>query len=369
MPIFQKLLSWLKRRHRSKRISQILCIAFALNLIFAIGFYFAEKPVNEGLTFSDSVWWAMVTMTTVGYGDFYAQTLIGRFLISYPAMFVGIGIMGYLIGEIATLLIEKQSRRKRGMEQIKSTQHVIICNYPCPERITELVSELKATPAYQQAKFVIVTNEISELPQSLLQQKIAFVKGDPAKLEVLQLANLQQASGVMILAADEHNPASDDKTFVIGSVIHNFRRTNQLQIKIILELLSTQNMSAIKVIQPEGIVTQDRVTDKLLVQEFLYPGLHNIFQQIVSNMEGSQLYITETQLTGYKVQDIQMKVIQHPEDIQVIGVIRQNQYILNPSKQMIIENGDKLVILAEDTKDMARIEQDLLADSQVSPTY
>jgi voltage-gated potassium channel Kch len=64
------------------KLGKIIFIAAALNLIFGVLFYWAEQDLNPDLTIIDSIWWAMVTMTTVGYGDFYAQSIIGRFLIS-----------------------------------------------------------------------------------------------------------------------------------------------------------------------------------------------------------------------------------------------------------------------------------------------
>ncbi len=52
-----------------QRFATAVGAAIILNLIFGTAFYFAERDVQEGLGFGDSVWWGMVTMTTVGYGD------------------------------------------------------------------------------------------------------------------------------------------------------------------------------------------------------------------------------------------------------------------------------------------------------------
>ena len=63
-------------------------------LIFFVGlfgyiFYIAEPAVK---TFGDGVWWALVTVTTVGYGDITPLTTLGR-LVAGALMFLGLGLI------------------------------------------------------------------------------------------------------------------------------------------------------------------------------------------------------------------------------------------------------------------------------------
>lgn len=57
-------------------------------------------------TYSDALWWAFVTATTVGYGDISPSTLLGRG-IAAVLMIVGIGFISMLTGTIATYFMEK----------------------------------------------------------------------------------------------------------------------------------------------------------------------------------------------------------------------------------------------------------------------
>ncbi len=77
-----------------QRFATAVVTAILLNLAFGIAFYFAERGVQAGLGIGDSIWWAMVTMTTVGYGDYYPETWTGRFLIAYPCFLFGITLIG-----------------------------------------------------------------------------------------------------------------------------------------------------------------------------------------------------------------------------------------------------------------------------------
>jgi voltage-gated potassium channel len=55
-------------------------------------------------TGGEALWWAFVTITTVGYGDFYPVTTLGR-TIAVVVMFAGVGIIGSLASILASLLV------------------------------------------------------------------------------------------------------------------------------------------------------------------------------------------------------------------------------------------------------------------------
>ena len=91
MVLYQVIKKFFAPDGTPRRILQLTGAILLLSVLFAVGFYFAERRVNPELEFADAIWWAMVSLTTVGYGDYYAQTAVGRFLISFPAFILGIG--------------------------------------------------------------------------------------------------------------------------------------------------------------------------------------------------------------------------------------------------------------------------------------
>lgn len=64
----------------------------------------SRSPDGNIKTGGDAIWWGLVTITTVGYGDFYPVTLMGR-LTGVFVMFAGIGIIGALASILASLLV------------------------------------------------------------------------------------------------------------------------------------------------------------------------------------------------------------------------------------------------------------------------
>ena len=66
---------------------------------------FESKSPDANITTGwDSFWYSIVTITTVGYGDFYPVTLWGRVTAMF-IMFAGVGIIGALASILASLLV------------------------------------------------------------------------------------------------------------------------------------------------------------------------------------------------------------------------------------------------------------------------
>jgi voltage-gated potassium channel len=64
----------------------------------------SRSPEANITTGGDALWWAFVTITTVGYGDQYPVTTIGRF-VGVFVMFAGVGIIGSLASILASVLV------------------------------------------------------------------------------------------------------------------------------------------------------------------------------------------------------------------------------------------------------------------------
>lgn len=77
-------------------------IIVSLLVAMGIGGVFA---VLEGSALSDGVWWAIVTMTTVGYGDFFPTTLGGR-IAAAVLMLLGIGLLAIITASVAAHFFE-----------------------------------------------------------------------------------------------------------------------------------------------------------------------------------------------------------------------------------------------------------------------
>lgn len=345
------------RSDTSIRLAKVLCVAAGLNLVFGIGYYFAERGHQEGLTLLDSLWWAMVTMTTVGYGDFYPQTFIGRFIVGYPCFLVGIGLLGYLLATVTEAVLERVSLKRKGAMKLNEQNHIIICNYPSLDKILQILDELQCNDDYAAKKVALVTNALDELPSALAKRGMLFVKGLPTSEEVLYQANVTQCDGVFILPERPGDPASDAMTYAIGSIIEIIEHEREIPIKTVVELVSSRNLRMMERAQTDGIILSDGINERMLVQELFYPGIRKTFEQLITSREGSQFYIHPASLSGNRFVDLQIAVLQQPVTMQLVGLIKNGQHMLNPCKETVVSAGDKLIFLANKPEDFSAIER------------
>jgi voltage-gated potassium channel len=91
-------------------------------IIFVGGFgvYLVEhnQPGANITRLVDAFWWAVVTITTVGYGDYYPVTAVGR-IIAIFVMFSGIGIVVSVLGSLSQRRLQKAEARFRKRMEVQ----------------------------------------------------------------------------------------------------------------------------------------------------------------------------------------------------------------------------------------------------------
>lgn len=100
------------------RLIFIIFLSIATVTAGALGVYMVEKnaPGATITNLDDAFWWAIVTVTTVGYGDIYPITFEGR-VIATVVMIIGIAILGILISTLGAQLIESRIKRQSKKEE------------------------------------------------------------------------------------------------------------------------------------------------------------------------------------------------------------------------------------------------------------
>ena len=122
-------------------------IAASATLVFGawLVLLFEENAPGSNIhSYPDALWWAVVTVTTVGYGDRYPVTGGGR-IVATILMLVGIGLIGVLTATVASVFIKEHTDAnkeefKKGHADLSSQVSLI------DDRLADIERRLGATP-------------------------------------------------------------------------------------------------------------------------------------------------------------------------------------------------------------------------------
>jgi voltage-gated potassium channel len=121
-------------------LSWVLLIALALNLIAAalVLSFERDMPGSNIHSFPDALWWAVTTITTVGYGDRFPVSPAGRG-VAVVLMVSGIALFGIITASIAAYFVEQKTEHEQGdlasrMDLILERLETIESRLPMDER-------------------------------------------------------------------------------------------------------------------------------------------------------------------------------------------------------------------------------------------
>lgn len=98
-----------ERIAKQGNLPQIASASSAVTVLGALAVWLLERDSNPDLAdFGDAVWWALVTVCTVGYGDIVPITRTGR-VVAGALMITGIGTIGLLASSLASVFVQQKS--------------------------------------------------------------------------------------------------------------------------------------------------------------------------------------------------------------------------------------------------------------------
>lgn len=118
------------------RTNGLLYIFYLNSFIVLVGS--SILSVVEEKSFSDSLWWALVTVTTVGYGDIVPVSLFGKWL-AVLLMLVGIGTIGMLTSALTNFFVKENPDEQIKLDKLQdelSSQRILL------EKQSEKIEEL-----------------------------------------------------------------------------------------------------------------------------------------------------------------------------------------------------------------------------------
>ena len=102
MTRIRNLFGLLETLFNSRRLRTILAALIFFIFLFGYLFYASEPDVRN---LGDGIWWALVTITTVGYGDITPVTTLGR-VVASSLMLLGLGLIATITAIVSAKFIQ-----------------------------------------------------------------------------------------------------------------------------------------------------------------------------------------------------------------------------------------------------------------------
>lgn len=119
----------LKFKKIESKPSRIFLVSIAFFLLIILLILLAEQQNESFANLMDGFYWAIVTITTTGYGDQIPKTFLGR-LISILAMIFGVVVVSIATGRISSFLVDQKLRENRGVKDLTYLKdHILICGF------------------------------------------------------------------------------------------------------------------------------------------------------------------------------------------------------------------------------------------------
>lgn len=336
------LLLFLKKYIRfikKSSLMKIILITFLVIALGSIGLFISENGKNDNIdSIGDALWWSIVTISTVGYGDIYPTSMLGR-IIGIITMILGIGFLGMFTATLASFLIERKMREDRGLKPLRNLKdHIIICGWNAFAK--EVISEIHAD---QKDKEVVIVAELGEKPVDW--EHVHFVCGDPSDITRLEMACFKTASAAVVLHDESKQIEHGDGEAIL--TVLAIKRENP-SIYVCAQLMDENNVVHCKRAGADEIIVTGGLTAKLLGQAVLDHGVTKVISEILSNQYGNELYKVKCHKDFYGRDFISVLAdFKRRYDGIILGIERKGQLITNPKSNTELMDGDMLIIVAE----------------------
>ena len=272
------------------RVAMLMMLAL---LIGGAAIMVVEGQTGTFSNFFSSIWWVLVTMTTVGYGDMVPITPVGR-VVATVIILAGVILISTFTATVSSIFVAAKIREGKGLQQIKYKDHIVVCGagFIASQMFTALIG-MRDRP---NQKMVLIdeipTGKVDELLSFFEPLKLKFVRGDWTHEEVLKRAKVMDARMVIILPDDKMDDRlkMDEKTILATLTVKGLNP----KVRLIAQIMQRENRVFLQRAKADEVLVSDDYTGFLLATNMITTGVPEMIGEMLS-FEG------DNQLTGVEI--------------------------------------------------------------------
>lgn len=323
---FFLLIRGLAEAHLFRVITMILVVM----LLSAAVLWEIETVVEGHDTFDslfDAVWWAIVTMTTVGYGDITPQGVFGKFA-AMVVILGGVAMFSVFTATVSSVFVATKIREGKGLQEIYYKDHMVICGWhPGAERVLEALQALSAG----KARLVFVNDlppaQIEELLERFKKMQPKFVRGDYSHATILRRAGLHQAASAILLPDMTSGATAaqiDQRTTLAALTVRDVNP----KARVYAYALETDSIPHMRRGGVDRVVVRDAYQGYLLACHALAPGIPEVVDELLNYERGHRFDRVRLpdHLVGKTVRDASSWLLDQYKGT-LVGVLKEERVI------------------------------------------
>ena len=334
----------------ARRLAHRIVRQLQRNIIFDIALVAVAVWLISGLSFSlveevdpvTGLYWALVTMTTVGYGDIVPSTEAGR-AIAMLTIVSGIAVYTALVSVAAGTIVDAAERRRQGYIRYRGVRHVVVIGWtPASEAA---IRELRGR-GYS-GDIVLITEKPAVVMRQVDLEGVTIVRGDPTRRDTLLRANVPRANMVMVSTND------DAKTVLVVLAVRGLNAGA----RIVAEALHPENVELLHKAGADIVVPTRDLGGRMLAASLLEPGAA-MFVENISRAEERPIELHEMPAgpyAGKRYIDVLLEL--RRKGMTPVALRRRGRLIANPDDDMVIERDDVLVVVVPSTPAVQEAQQ------------
>ncbi|NOZ28294.1 MAG: hypothetical protein GXP39_09620 [Chloroflexi bacterium] len=285
----------------------------------------------EGWNLLDSWYFAVVTLTTLGYGDLVATRPIAKLMVSLYVI-LGLGLVGLTIEAFLGGWLRSNLLEVLRMERTRPLRrHVVLCRYSSPARI--IAQELAAADQ----PFVIVEADEAICRTLVENTNWLVVHGDAREEETLQRACIAEAQ-VLITTFEE----DADNVFTIITA-----KGLNPNLRVVSTATRPENLAKLRRVGADEVVAPEIIVGKVLARTAILPQFSSLLDRL-HLLPGIDLQKREaaSEETGRSVEQLAR------DGTVVLAIVRDGQIMQTWERDEIVQPGDELVVVAPSEDDV-----------------
>ena len=299
-----------------------------------IAIYVLEETHNPNInTIFDALYWSLVTISTVGYGDISPVSDFGR-VISMVIILFGIAMLSFATSVIVSAFSEKlnELKEERVVEEVnKNSEFYIICGYG---QMTKMFFRL----AKKEMKNYIILDKDSDRVAEAIQGGYKAIKDDASRHDTLE--RFRTANSKVTILCMSHD---DVENIYITLNAKSISR----DIKVIARAGSVDMIKKYERAGADHILLPNEVASRMMMSAILRPRVYEAIHGILTGDEKALLdeidISRHSKLIGRKVKDIDFRGFR----LLFIGINKgdSGEFIFNPDREVELRMGDTLLVM------------------------